>query len=353
MLQKLYIFLFILFCSACRETPSDIQLKIEIQDAAIDALYLTDGYDWEKPITTAKNKNGLFTFQLSKKHLKGTLYSLSYKNDEDKLKKLNFYNHVLSSDSQKYVLDAFLIDSTFIAITPSKQLEGYYTIKAGIETAAFFKTQMMNFGYLEADLTKRTEQLQKYISIANSYPGSVYLLQKINENKSTLKKTELIALLSRFNSNATNNSIYKVLKTYAESKNDNPVFENYKFETNSGIATDIYSSSAKVNVIVFWASWCAPCRQEIPGLKKLAAKYKPNELNIVSISIDDSRKSWLNAVAAEQMSWPQLIIPQTSMQQIKEQFEIGAIPYTLFLDSNGKLITRFIGNDENSASQYE
>lgn len=353
MLQKLYIFLFILFCSACRETSSDILLRIDIQDSAIDALYLTDGYDWEKPITTAKNVNGLFTFQLRKKDLAETIYSLSYKNDKGKLNKLNFYNHVLSSDSQKYVIDAFLIDSSFITVTRSKKMDGYYSIKAGMETEAFFKTQIMNFGYLDADLTKRTEQLQQYISIAASYPGSVYLLQKINENKSTLKKTEITALLDRFNNNAANNKIYQALKKYTESKNDNPVYENYKFENNSGIATDIYSSNAKVNMIVFWASWCAPCRQEIPALKKLAAKYKRNDLNIVSISIDDSRKSWLAAVAAEQMSWPQLIIPETGMQQIKEQFEIGAIPYTLFLDRNGKLITRFIGNDENTASQYE
>ncbi len=353
MLPKSYFFLFILFCSACRETSNDIQLKVEVQDSLINELYLTDAYNWEKPISTAKKVNGLFIFQLRKKDLAETIYSLSYKSDDGKQKKLNFYNHVLSSDSQKYVVDAFLIDSSYIAVTRSKQLNGYYIIKAGMETEAFFKTQMMNFGYLDADLSKRTEQLQLYTKIIESYNSSIFLLTKLNENKSTLKKTELTALLNRFDSKASKTNIFQALKKYAENKSDNPVFENYKFENQLGIATEIYSSKTKVNMIVFWASWCAPCRQEIPELKKLAEKYKRSELNIVSISIDDSRKSWLSAVAAEQMNWPQLIIPENKMQQIKEQFEIGAIPYTLFLESNGKLISRFIGNDENSVSQYE
>ncbi|WP_164972701.1 thioredoxin-like domain-containing protein [Lacibacter luteus] len=297
--------------------------------------------------------NSLFIFQLRKKDLAESIYSLSYKNEEGKLKKLNFYNHVLSNDSQKYVVDAFLIDSSYIAVTRSKQLNGYYTIKAGMETEVFFKTQMMNFGYLDADLSKRTEQFQLYTHIINNYQGSIFLPKKLNENKSTLKKAELAALLNGFNSKVSKNNSFQVLKKYAESKNDNPVFENYKFENQLGIATEIYSSNAKVNMIVFWASWCAPCRQEIPELKKIAAKYKPNQLNIVSISIDDSRKSWLSAVAAEQMNWPQLIIPENKRQQLKEQFEVGAIPYTLFLDSKGKLISRFIGNDQNTVLEYE
>ncbi len=338
---------------SCNNRNNEILISIYIGSNSIETLFLTDGYNWEQPIRTARKVNGSFTFRLRENELPETIYSITYKNEKGKFSKLKFYNHVLSTDTQKYILDAFLIDSSFITIGQSKKLEGYYSIKAGKETEAFFKTQMMIFGYLDADLTKRSEQLQQYVSIAASYPGSVYLLQKINENKSTLKKAELTALLNQFNSKAVNNNLYKALKKYAASKNDHPFFENYKFENQLGIATEMYSSKAKVNMVVFWASWCAPCRQEIPELKKLAEKYNRSELNIVSVSIDESRKSWLSAVAAEQMNWPQLIIPESNRQHLKEKFEVGAIPYTLFLDSNGKLITRFIGNDGNIGLQYE
>ncbi len=62
-------------------------------------------------------------------------------------------------------------------------------------------------------------------------------------------------------------------------------------------------------MVVFWASWCGPCRQEIPSLKKLYSAFTNSDLRIVSVSIDEDRSRWLKAVDEENMPWQQLLIP--------------------------------------------
>ena len=60
-------------------------------------------------------------------------------------------------------------------------------------------------------------------------------------------------------------------------------------------------------LIEFWASWCNPCRVEIPHMRNTYNKYHPKGLNIVSISIDSDPKNWHQAMEEEKMPWGQLI----------------------------------------------
>jgi thiol-disulfide isomerase/thioredoxin len=343
----------LIFLHSCHKTGESIIITVKINNAVVKEVFLTDAYDWERPISKATNSDGVFILTINADKLKETIYSLSYYDEGKNLKKLNFYNHVLSNDSQKYVVDAFCIDTSFIEITGSNLLSGYYDIKAGNETNAFFRIQMMNFGFLENDVKKRTEQLSHYSQIISSYPDSKILLSKMIENKSVIKKEEILTLLKKFNGTVVHAKNYKDLYAYAIKKNDYPVFQKFSLPDKYGRNDEIYESGSKVNMLVFWASWCAPCRQEIPDLKKLFEKYNRDELNIVSISIDNSSTLWEKAIESEKMSWPQLLLPDSNRQYFTEKFEISAVPYTLFLDKNGKLIDRVIGNSGNTFSEYE
>ena len=60
----------------------------------------------------------------------------------------------------------------------------------------------------------------------------------------------------------------------------------------------------KVVLIDFWASWCVPCRKEIPNVKKQYALYKDKGFQVVSISIDKSVDAWKKALAEEKLEWP-------------------------------------------------
>ncbi len=63
----------------------------------------------------------------------------------------------------------------------------------------------------------------------------------------------------------------------------------------------------KVLLIDFWASWCAPCRKEIPNVKKQYELYKDKGFEVVSISIDQNEAAWRKALEQEQLQWPNFL----------------------------------------------
>jgi thiol-disulfide isomerase/thioredoxin len=88
-------------------------------------------------------------------------------------------------------------------------------------------------------------------------------------------------------------------------------------------------------VIDFWASWCAPCRQEIPRLKELYAAFAPRGLEIISISIDKNAADWVKALGEEQMPWPNLL---DTANLFGEQFNGKFIPALFLVDANGVVL---------------
>ncbi|MDD4050619.1 MAG: TlpA disulfide reductase family protein [candidate division Zixibacteria bacterium] len=93
-------------------------------------------------------------------------------------------------------------------------------------------------------------------------------------------------------------------------------------------------------VINFWATWCPPCRMEMPVLKKLYQEYKPKGLEIVGISVDDSRNPVMPFIQQMQIPWVILY----GDKNVSEEFKMGrGIPVTIFFDATGKEIGRVTG----------
>lgn len=89
----------------------------------------------------------------------------------------------------------------------------------------------------------------------------------------------------------------------------------------------------KYLVLDFWASWCGPCRREIPNVKKQYALYKDKGLEVVSISIDKNTAAWKKAVKDEQLQWPNFLSPA-----VADEYRVKAIPTMYLLDSEGTVV---------------
>jgi len=63
----------------------------------------------------------------------------------------------------------------------------------------------------------------------------------------------------------------------------------------------IFDNKSLAYIIVFWASWCGPCRSEIPEIKEIYKKYKNSKVDIINISIDENTNSWKKALVEEKM----------------------------------------------------
>ncbi len=100
----------------------------------------------------------------------------------------------------------------------------------------------------------------------------------------------------------------------------------------------------KYLLIDFWASWCGPCRQAVPKVKELYAKYKSQGFEVVSISIDDDKKAWQKAMMEEKMPWQQWLSPEKN--QTMKKFLFSGIPTLYLIDKQGKIIGSFTGYSE-------
>lgn len=102
---------------------------------------------------------------------------------------------------------------------------------------------------------------------------------------------------------------------------------------NSKSVKDIVSGK-KYILIDFWASWCAPCRKEIPNLKNAYTAYADKGFEVVSISIDKDEKAWLKALGQENMQWPNL----HDDDKVSKAFNVKTIPATYLVDSKGVIV---------------
>ncbi len=92
----------------------------------------------------------------------------------------------------------------------------------------------------------------------------------------------------------------------------------------------------KVLYIDLWASWCAPCREEMPNFKKLKDKFKNNDkVAFMGIAVLDGEKDWRKALAEEKPEWLQLYDTSSA---VAKSYVAAAIPKYILIDKNGKVV---------------
>lgn len=94
-----------------------------------------------------------------------------------------------------------------------------------------------------------------------------------------------------------------------------------------------------------WASWCGPCKQEIPNLAYLHNKYKDKGLTVVGIFVWDTQEHFIASVEEKGITWPQIFNSQNNAMQPMKQYGINSIPQIILFSPDGIILKRDLRGD--------
>ncbi len=101
--------------------------------------------------------------------------------------------------------------------------------------------------------------------------------------------------------------------------------------------------NAKLTLINFWATWCAPCKKELPKLESLASQISKKDLKIVLVNIEEKKNTEIKKFLDE-LQVKKLDSFFDNKLKLTKQLSLRGIPITLIINSNGREVARIIGD---------
>lgn len=109
----------------------------------------------------------------------------------------------------------------------------------------------------------------------------------------------------------------------------------FKVTSVAGDELSLDKFKGKIVLLDFWASWCDPCRAEMPAVKKIWSKYQKENFVLIGVSLDSNRKAFEQYVKEEGIAWPQFYDGKRFGNRLAQLYSVNAIPMTFLIDQQG------------------
>jgi thiol-disulfide isomerase/thioredoxin len=311
-MRKLFLIAIVLMSSmsGSAQNISYVTFQAEIANRNSDTIYIKNNYKFSKMIVL--NSKGIFKDTL--KVVDGSYYMNDGKESTELYLK-NGYNLKMKMDAKQF--------DESIVYSGKGDAENNVLVKRTLLFEKYMSDEISNLNevnYKKA-LQEKEEADSKLLSNPKLDPIFVALIKKDNEMRMNYMQRNYAANL-------------------AKSKLNNTISAPFEYENHKGGKTKLEDLKGKYVYIDVWATWCGPCRAEIPSLKKVEEKYHGKNIEFVSISVDVDKDhdKWKAFVSEKQLGGIQLFADKNWNSDFMKSYGINSIPRFILIDPSGKVV---------------
>ena len=196
---------------------------------------------------------------------------------------------------------------------------------------------------LEAQLeTLEKQQVELVVRIARENHDSQLPAAYIKDAAYSMSFEQLTTVLDPTAAYYANDELKNVKRIYEGMKKRQPGLTFHELEMKNMNDEDVrlsqWAGKGQYVMIDVWASWCGPCRQEMPNVVANYEKYHQKGFEIVGVSFDQRKDAWVAAVQQMGMNWPQMSDLKGWKCTASEAYGISSIPASVLLDPQGKIV---------------
>ncbi|WP_299442844.1 TlpA disulfide reductase family protein [uncultured Aquimarina sp.] len=202
---------------------------------------------------------------------------------------------------------------------------------------------VMKYSALMPQMTEISENFVK------EYPDFLESIALLNRYKREWGKEKSNKYFSKMNKEIKESSNGKEIAYYLSLPTTPKIGDKYvDFSLKNFEEKDIKLSDikAKYTLVEFWSSWCGPCRKSNPELVKEYEKYKDQGFEIIGVSLDQNKESWINAIEKDGLTWTNVIDLKGFEGDVSLIYNVNGIPDNFLMDQNGIIIDRRLRGDK-------
>ena len=204
-------------------------------------------------------------------------------------------------------------------------------------------------------------KIKEALKNSNLEQAAKYSADYVLEHKNDLSGV-LMLYSMRHKTDAETKNLLNLIEQCGESVRKHPLIETLYKRLNHPLVGDMFKDFAveyegktthlsdyvgkgKYVLVDFWASWCGPCRAEIPNLIKVYEQYKEKGLLVLGVAVNDKPEDTQKAIKKDKITYPQIL---NSQDIAAETYDFSSIPTIILFGPDGKIVARELrGNDIN------